>query len=344
MRIIKSILYFCFGFGGTIILFELLVSQGGILTSIVDIDAEKGERYRPNEICSSIFVSEGFGLAKTNSAGWFGREYKKKEPNDISIAVVGNSFVASRQVFYRDNFLSLAENELNAQLPQHHVYFYNFGKEDLPFKQLLYIKEEITSLCNPNYIIILINNESFNYGSKRYVPYYDLVGGELKLDTSFKDAPFVKIFQKYKLLTKSSLAFLGIRVKNRLPQTKEILFDKFVAPAKNINERDNHSSAVINPVDIAVIERLDQDRRVIFALDLNTAMTAEVKMIIKRAQIIELRQPLLKFKQKSGIDPYYWKLNEQSGHWNHAGHKIVGKEIANGILNNLATYNKAPHY
>ena len=333
MTTIKSILYFCLGFLGTVILFELLLSQGGVLTSIVDIDAEKGERYRPDKICSSIFVSEGFGLAKTNSAGWFGREYIKSEAKDISIAVIGNSFVASRQVFYRDNFLSLAENEINTKLPQHNTYFYNFGKEDLPFKQLLYIKEQIESLCDPKHIIVLINNENFNYGNKRYVPYYDIVGGELKLDTRFKDAVFVKNFQKYKLLTKSSVVFLGIRVKNRWPQAKEIFLDKFVPPGENVNERDNNSSAVISPVDITIIERLDQDKRIIFALDLNETMTTEVKALIKRAQIIELRQPLLKFKQESGIDPYYWKLNEQSGHWNHDGHKIVGKEIANGLLN-----------
>lgn len=331
MTFFKSTMLFGLGFGGVVFLFEILLNFGGILSPIVDIDLKRGECYIANEVCSSIFVAEGFGLAKTNSAGWFGREYIKKSPTDYTVAVVGNSFVASRQVFYRDNFLSLAENELNRKFPQQNTYFYNFGKEDLPLKQLLFIKEQVNTLCSPNKIIILINNESFNYDNKRYVPYYDLIDGELKLDTTFKDASFVKMFEKYKLLTKSSVTFLGLRAKNRLPQTKEIFLDKFVAPAKNINELDNDSHTEINPVDIAILERLEKDDRVIFALDLNKDMTAEVRSIIKNAPIIELREPLLKFKQKTGIDPYYWKLNEQSGHWNHEGHKIVAKEIVNGI-------------
>lgn len=331
MNLFKSTMLFGLGFAGVVFLFEILLNWGGILKPTTDINSKRGESYVSNTVCSSIFVAEGFGLARTNSKGWFGREYRKKQPTDYSVAVVGNSFVASRQVFYRDNFLSLAEKELNDKYPKQNTYFYNFGKEDLALKQLLFIKEEVDSLCNPNKIIVLINNESFHDDSKRYVPYYELINGQLKLDTSFKNTSFVKLFEKYKLFTQSSVIFLGFRSKNRLPQAKKILFDKFVAPAANINELDNDSHADISAVDIAIIAHLEKDNRVIFALDLNKKMTAAVRSIIKKSPIIELREPLLKFKQTTGINPFYWKLNEQSGHWNHEGHKIVAKEIAKSI-------------
>ncbi|MEO6902653.1 MAG: hypothetical protein ABI315_05815 [Bacteroidia bacterium] len=331
MKLFKSTILFGLGFVGVIFLFEILLSWGGILEPIVNIDSKKGESYIPNKVCSSIFVAEGFGLAKTNSAGWFGREYIKKQPNDYSVAVVGNSFVASRQVFYRDNFLSLAEKELDDKYPQQNTYFYNFGKEDLPLSQLLFIKEGIDSLCSPNKIIVLINDESFDDNSRRFVPYYNLIDGELKLNTSFKDAFFVKIYEKYNLITKSAVAFLGFRSKNRLPQTKEILFDKFVAPTKNTNESESDGHSGISPLDLAIIANLEKDNRVIFALDLNKELTSELRSVIKKSPIIELHEPLLKFKQTTGIDPYYWKLSELSGHWNLEGHKIVAKEIANSI-------------
>jgi hypothetical protein len=45
---------------------------------------------------------------------------------------------------------------------------------------------------------------------------------------------------------------------------------------------------------------------------------------------IDLNIPLNKLKE-SGIDPNYWPITKKRGHWNHDGHLIVGKEVADQI-------------
>lgn len=330
MKTIKSLLFFGLGILFTILLFEIILSGGSILSPIVKIDPNKGERYYPNKMCCSIFVCEGFGLAKTNSAGWFGKEFVDGGTSDISIAVIGNSFVAARQVFYRDHFLTIAEHEANKRQTNKHISFYNFGKEDLPLKQQLYLKQEIVSTYNPDYIMILINNESFNYRNHRYVPYYELTNnGKLQLDTSFKQYPFVKQFNKYQMVAKSSILFLSNRVKNRIPQAKEILFDKFYSGLSHTTILDSEIFP-INPVDETIIKELAKDKRVIFVLDLDSDNYYKVKSLINSSPIIELKQSLNNLKAQ-GIDPNFWPVSNEIGHWNQAGHKAVGEQLAKGI-------------
>ena len=38
--------------------------------------------------------------------------------------------------------------------------------------------------------------------------------------------------------------------------------------------------------------------------------------------------------RSSGIDPSYWKVTNQKGHWNHIAHKAIGKFIAEELYFN----------
>ena len=332
MKTLKSIFIFLSAFIAVIIFFEVFLSFGGILKPLVRIDPNKGERYIPNITCSSLFVAEGFGLAKTNSSGWFGQEFNDTGPNDLSVAVLGNSFVAARHVFYRNNFLSLSEKQINNKLKGKNVSFFNFGKEDFPLKELLFVKEDIAKTNNPDYFIVLLNPGMFNRSSSRYVAYYKLVDGQFQVDSSFKNAPFVKNYQKFEFATKSSFLFLMHRVKNQLPNTGSILFDKFYIGEKP-NETDHDEiTDSISVIDQAVIKRLSEDKRVIFMLNLDPTMTAMIKPLISQSAVIELRQPLLNSQKETGIDPCYWEIADKKGHWNLEGHKVVAKEIENRML------------
>ncbi len=332
MRQFKSFFIFLLAFILIGVLFEVLLSFGGILIPVVQIDPNKGERYCPNKMCCSIFVSEGFGLAETNAQGWFGKEFKYKSANDISVTVIGNSFVASRQVFYRNNFLSIAEKKTNEKLPHGmHTSFYNFGKEDLPLKELLYVKEDIAATYHPDYILILLNPGSFNVESQRYVTYYDYIDGKFKLDTSFKLKSFVKNFNKFEVLTKSSVLFLGYRFKNHLPQAGEILFDKFYY--RNIPVEDQLETVdSLDYTDKAIITELAKDSHVIFLLNLEPAIFSKVKSLIGNSSFIDIYTPLKKMQNEKGFNPYYWEIPNKIGHWNIPAHKLIGEEIAKQMI------------
>ncbi len=328
MKTVKSILIFSVAFFSVVVFFEIFLSSAGILSPVVRIDPEKGERYVPNKMCSSIFVSEGFGLAKTNSSGWFGKDFKDEGPNDISIAVLGNSFVAGRHVFYRQNFLSLGENYLNKQLSNKKASFFNFGKEDFPLRELLFVKEDIMKTYHPDYFLVLINPGALNYtSSQRYVAFYDFVDGKFQVDSSFKKSSFVRNYSRFQLFTKSSVLFLGHRAKNQLPNASEILFDKFYISSKKIETPDEVVDT-ISTSDAAILKELSKDPKVIFMLNLDPHLSRAVLPLIADSRKIDLWAPLLKM-QSSGIDPCYWPIPDKRGHWNFQGHDLVGKVVAN---------------
>lgn len=340
MKILKSIAVFLLAFFGVVIFFELLLSLCGILQPIVRIDPEKGERYRQNITCSSPFVAEGFGLAKTNSAGWFGHDFKDLGADDVSVAVIGNSFVASRQVFYRQNFLSLTEKKTNEILAYKHipktVSLFNFGKEDLPLNELLYVKEDLDDTYHPDHFLILLNEGTFSVVSTRYVARYQWEKGKFKLDTSFRQASFVKNYHSFEFFTKSSVLFLAHRVKSHLPKIWEIFFDKFYIPSKgavHVTEEgeDPGFTTSLNEEQKAYVKELSKDKRVIFLLNVHPELTAELKSIISSSAYIDI-QPVLLETKKKGTDPNYWEIPDKVGHFNLLGHKVIADEVTKKML------------
>lgn len=335
MKKLKSVLIFFAAFLAVIVFFEFFLSFAGILSPVVRIDPDKGERYMSNKTCSSIFVSEGFGLAKTNSSGWFGKEFKDTGADDISVAVLGNSFVASRHVFYRQNFLSISEQSLNQRLTGKTASFFNFGKEDFPLRELLYVKEDIAKTNNPDYFLVLLNPGVFGHNSQRYVAFYDVIDGKFQVDTSFKKSSFVKNYSKLKPLTTSSVMFLMHRAKNQLPNAGQILFDKFyISTGKTETKEDGEESPAdtIDLVDEAILKELSKDPKVIFLLNLPPPLEETVKPLISMSRKIDLWPPLLAM-QKTGEDPYYWPIPDKHGHWNIKAHELIGKVIAGQMSN-----------
>lgn len=333
MKTLKSIGIFLFAFTLVVVFFEFFLSLCGILQPIVRIDKDNGERYRPNLTCSSLFVSEGFGLAKTNSAGWFGHDFKDLGSDDISVAVIGNSFVASRQVFYRQNFLALSEKKTNNILAHKGipktVSFFNFGKEDLPINELLYLKDDLNKLNHPDYFLILLNEGTFNLVSQRYVTKYIIDSGVIKVDSSFKKTAFVKNYNKFEMFTKSSVLFLMHRVKSHLPNIWEIFFDKFYIPSKTTVEENETEHLDVE--DKRFVEELSKDKHVIFLLNLKPELCNEVLPIINQSNYINIQPALLDMK-KRGIDPNYWEIPDKVGHFNLVGHELISNEITKKML------------
>jgi len=67
MKTIKSIVYFCFAFILIGLFFEIFLNTAGILSPVMKIDSNKGERFYPSIMVDSLFMNEGFGLSKTSS-------------------------------------------------------------------------------------------------------------------------------------------------------------------------------------------------------------------------------------------------------------------------------------
>ncbi len=327
MNILKSIFHFSLSFTLIAIFFELFLSVAGIMNPIVEIDPNKGERYRSNTTCNSLFVDEGFGLARTNSQGWFGKEIRNKGKSNYSVAVIGNSCISARQVFPRNNFISVAENEINSNQGNFDISIYNFGKEAMTLREVLYVKEEVESTIDPDYTVVFINGSTFGKVT-RFVPYYELSHDSLSLNVDFKESSFVNLYNRLGFITKSSLLFLGYRVKNFLYLTPEIIFDKFYPREPLAYNPDKK----ILPIDKMIIKKLAEDRKIVFLLDIDPARLKEIRTLAKASIIIDLKAPLERLKKDQGINPYYWEISNELGHWNNPAHIAIGNELADNLV------------
>jgi hypothetical protein len=319
----KQILYFFAAFLFISILFELLLKWGGIMNPILTIHPENGERYLPNKMCCSLFNYEGFGLAKTNSAGWFGNDPTHRDAAATHVAVLGNSFIAARQIFARHHFLNILENKL--QKAGKNIRFYNFGKETMPLCESLYIKEEIDSLYHPDYFVVFINMRSLG-NEGRYIPYYELQNDSLVLNEDFKNEPFVKQYDQFSLLSQSSLLFLIYRVKNNIGNWGQIVLDKLYWE-KSLAEKDESRS--VDEADVAVIKAFSKDPRVIFLIDIDQAREQTIRHYSAPSPLINVQPALVTLHKKTGINPYAWPITEQIGHWNYSAHRQIAQELFN---------------
>jgi hypothetical protein len=87
----------------------------------------------------------------------------------------------------------------------------------------------------------------------------------------------------------------------------------------------------IPDTDKAIIEKLAEDEKVIFLLDLDPDASAKIKSLIPQSKIIDLHPTFSKLKEQ-GIDPNFWEVSNVQGHWNIPAHKAVGDEIAKNLM------------
>lgn len=101
------------------------------------------------------------------------------------------------------------------------------------------------------------------------------------------------------MFSESSLLYLGYRIKNNLSNAPKII--------------------------------LDTDERIIFMVDLEKDRLGQVKSIVKNSPVIDLTDVLTKLKSEKGIDPYYWKISNEKGHWVNEAHSVIGEELAKQV-------------
>ena len=125
---------FLFGTTSLIILFvlDLFVQASFIETkSPTDFDETYGRCRKKN--MDYVFFNEGFSMGRFNEGRYVNSYYPPEKPdNVIRIAALGDSYVEGFQVFERNHFLKLTENELNRKL-EDSIQVLNFGRSGFDF-------------------------------------------------------------------------------------------------------------------------------------------------------------------------------------------------------------------
>jgi lysophospholipase L1-like esterase len=164
------------------------------------------QMYEPDEHCASRLMpgfrgyssKEGAAHVEVNQFGFRDREWSIEKPaGTFRIAVIGDSYIEAAQVEREDMFGVVLERELNQSrtAAQPVVEVLNFGVSGWGTAQALQALRHHVWQFSPDMVLLAftfgndVRNNSRRLEPTDCRPFFDLVDGELKLDTAFRQHP-----------------------------------------------------------------------------------------------------------------------------------------------------------
>lgn len=342
MNIIKSSLLFIF----TVILclssYEIFFYFTKISTpSYVTIDNRLGRKFKPNS--DLMLLNEGFHLGKINEYGYLGPSYSpQKEDEEFRISLLGDSFVASLQLFDKWSVRSILENELNDKCKEP-ITVLNFAREGSDFHSSFVYHARFARSFNPDITLFFIGDNSFNRKDNNLGPTLELLNDSLIINDQFVESKSYKQKQKYAFLriVPSFNLFKKVAQLIESGDSWHILLDKFNVyfSSKNLTStiidtmhKKEDKNLNVNSALIKKIAELNKNgENIVFVKRTSLPKVYETLIKTNNIPMIEIDNYINKIKA-DGINPNYWKATNKSGHWNHEGSYLIGTFLAKELL------------
>jgi len=274
-----------------------------------------------------LFHNEGFSIGSINNLGYYGKLYHKNKSKDsVKIALVGDSYVESIQVFERHHFGYKLEKLLNNSGLNSQVL--NFGRSGFNLIDSYCYYENFIKDFNTELNIILISpGDLVPRGEVKNRPDVYMSNGELKIDYT----PNTKVASKFDFLRGKSilLAYLNRTIKKitsrkkiTSKEIKNIVFELSDVQKQIILNFNNnnfifviHNETLSKEYDYLLDEFIDFSKK-------------------NNIEVFDLKD-LFSYLKKRNINFNYWPLKKIKGHFNHNGHN----EIANYLFPIIKTKN-----
>ena len=339
LKVVRSILVGGLAFVLTLFVCELFIRTAHIANvSSTEVYDEIGRGRRKN--LKYVYFNEGFGIGQYNEHGYIGEAHPLEKPeNTIRVALLGDSYVESLQVFERDYFGNIAESILKDRYPETQIELLNFGRGNSDIGDLYVLHTHFVSQFNPDYVVYMLAEADL---TPQYLdpvrPKTILKNDSLVIFQDFTNSE-LQTYQKTKFLIHNS-AFLNMlntcRKKSKTVPIAATLLDKvytwmypsYEAPGEDtaqtalmaLNPVTDSIIASLNPAEVVFVNRTDEPLPKVFVNTCNE----------RGFYYHDLSTPLNQMKEE-GIHPVKWKISGQTGHWNHEAHKVVGKDMAKVI-------------
>jgi len=285
-----------------------------------------------------INFNEGFYWGGINENGFKGDTLDTN--NEKNIFLIGGSFVEANQLFNRDHFMNDIKRVIEDTLKKK----YSFINRGLGEQNLSDIYLSFLNVYNESSLFLIFVNpdrlhlHDYEVQNKSYV-YLD---NTLKVKTFEKK--YVKDFLT-KILHNSTLFQLIKKAIKRiqLGQFYEIIFGKFIYNFFYISGDSSKSIAMKNEYKLMseinkkiLIEMNKPNASIIFIKSPMKAQEINYKKFFNenKIDIIDLSVPLNNLKNNN-IDPYFWKVTNINGHWNHLAHREVGRYLGQEIIGKI---------
>jgi len=341
---IKQIFIFIIVFFGIILFSEVFIRTAHISNfSSSEFYDDIGRGCRKN--FNYLYFNEGFGIGKYNEYRYIGEAIPpEKQKNSFRVALMGDSFVESFQIFDRDYFGNIAENILGKEYPDIRFEFLNFGRSGFDIADVYAYQKLFVDKFNPDLILYIIENDDLTPQYRDPLLPKTMVENDSLVVFSNYDPSEVNSFEKKKFLPQNFSFFQMINIcikKIKSTPVSAVLFDKFYTLFQSKDNNSKISDKLpdqINSVTLEIIKNLDPNKVIFVDRDL-TGLSQTFKTLLrdKGFELIDLNKGLDSLKQ-AGIDPNKWKVTGIKGHWNHNAHKAIGLYIAENIKNAIVAF------
>ena len=281
------------------------------------------------------YFNEGFGITSVNNSRFIGHDVALEKPeNTIRVALVGDSYVESIQIFERFYFGNITEAILKEKYVDKDVEIINFGRSEFNIGNMYAYQRLFVDKFAPDYILYFISNEDLNcdYTSPPLLPVTNVFNDAITVSVD-RNKNDLNIYQKTKFLTQNSVIFNilnSCRRKIKKGEFYETLLGKFYTYEIKNEVQIKNDKRVNNKISAHIVASFDNNVIVVnkgkYSLSSNFVKQCRENEI----QVWDLKEPLDSLI-KVDVKPYYWKVTNKKGHWNPKAHKAIGGFLAKKI-------------
>jgi len=285
------------------------------------------------------FFNEGFTINKVNEYSYLNKGYpQRRAPNTVRIALFGDSYVESNQVFNRNYFGTILENQLNLNIKSSNQKYevLNFGRSAFGFENMFAFYESFGKDFKPDFTLFFVSIENYSSSSLDPLsPKITFINTEdYTVGTNLSQSSYNKFKHLHKFVEASSFMYIlnNCRLLTRKGKIPEILFDKFaphsIEPIKMINLE---TKSYITDKNLQILEKMSQDPKIIIVNRSDNPYPDEIQELISNNfKFIDL-SIVLENLDEQGINPHYWKATNKNGHWNNSAHKAISEYLSTNI-------------
>lgn len=324
---------------GILLILELFIRASHIgSASMMDFHDDIGRGWRKD--LNFLYFNEGFGIGRYNEYGYIGEAYPpEKESNTYRVALLGDSFIASFQVFERDYFGNIAEGILLEEFPQQRFEILNFGRAGFDIADMYALQKNLIEDFDPDLIFYMIS------GGDLFPKYPDNLRPKTTIENDSLIISFdypqdeLDLYESTKVFTQNSCILSMLNDgRNKAQETPvlSVLLEKvytwFESAEFGLEDGIEEGTVFqIDPVTVKIVEALDPEQ-VIFVNRTDSGFPEEFQNLCRQKgyRFLDLNIALNAMKE-SGISPIVWEITGKTGHWNPYAHRVVGSEIARQI-------------
>ncbi|NPD46721.1 hypothetical protein [Lentimicrobium sp. S6] len=335
MKAIKTCLGFILGLLISLVILDQFISKAQIEgTSPTDFDTIIGRKRRAN--LPFTFFNEGFSMGNFNEYSYLGPAYNPvKEPNHLRIAILGDSYVESFQVFRRDQFHQIIENTVTSRMGDT-VEVLNFGRSGFDWADMYAYQKRMVARFNPDITIFMISDaDLICTQTDPLIPKVIERNSQLIVTNELIPKAYLHTYEKTKILTQNSSVLAMFNNCRKLVKAGKLwpkMLDKFYWVSKKATDTEPQlkSSKRIPDIAFKILDNLPSNS-IIVNRGTNELDSAFMQKLYKNAiSFIDIRDTLSVLEQQ-GFDPHYWPVTKTRGHWNHQAHQAVGLYLSHQI-------------